>query len=110
MGACRAVSWQQCRWCWLSNRPIDGEVSSGSLIRWVLQERQKPGQTLHLALDIAVPWNRWCAVMRLRTDTWFRGTAAPMGRWAQHLRLSHGHCRSGAAGPQARCGWHSPCA
>ncbi len=31
--------------------------------------------------------------MRLRVDTWIRGSAAPMGCEARRLRLPRGHCR-----------------
>ena len=29
---------------------------------WAIQEWQKPGQALHLALDTTVLWNRFCVV------------------------------------------------
>jgi hypothetical protein len=37
--------------------------------------------------------SRWHYVMRLRADTWIRGTAAPMGCEVRRLRLPRGHCR-----------------
>lgn len=36
-------------------------------------------------------------MMRLRTDTGFRGTAAPMGCEAHHLLLLHGASAEGSA-------------
>ncbi len=30
---------------------------------WPIQQWQKPGQALHLALDITVLWNRFCVVV-----------------------------------------------
>jgi hypothetical protein len=37
--------------------------------------------------------SRWHYVMRLRADTWIRGTTAPMGCEVRRLRLPRGHCR-----------------
>lgn len=63
LGHCLAASWQRrCR-RWLSNVRIDVESIYGPLILWALQERQKPGQALHLALDTTMLWNRCCVVV-----------------------------------------------
>lgn len=51
LGHCLAASWQRrCR-RWFSNARIDGEALYGPLILWALQNWQKPGKALHLALD-----------------------------------------------------------
>ena len=63
MGRCLAASWQRrCR-RWLSNQRIGVEALYGPLVLWAIQHWQKPGQTLHLALDTTVLWNRFCVVM-----------------------------------------------
>ena len=124
---------------WLSNSRVEVEPLYELSILWALQHWQNPGQTLHLALDTTMLWNRYCAVvlsvvahdraipllwttlehpsasvsaelvialleraeqlgrfegrprwdyvMRLRADTWIRGTAAPMGYEVRRLRL-----------------------
>ncbi len=59
---CLAASWQRrCR-RWLSNQRIDVEALYGPLVLWAIQHWQKPGQSLHLALDTTVLWNRCCVV------------------------------------------------
>lgn len=42
---------------------IEVKALYGSLILWVLQHWQKPGQSLHLALDTMMLWNRCCVVI-----------------------------------------------
>ena len=60
---CLAASWQRrCR-RWLANERINGPALYGPLVLWAIQQWQKPGQTLHLALDTTVLWNRFCVVM-----------------------------------------------
>jgi hypothetical protein len=60
---CLAASWQRrCR-RWLSNERIGVDVLYGSLVLWAIQYWQKPGHTLHLALDTTVLWNRFCVVV-----------------------------------------------
>lgn len=63
LGHCLAASWQRrCR-RWFSNARIDGEALYGPLILWALQNWQKPGQALHLALGTTMLWNRCCVVV-----------------------------------------------
>jgi hypothetical protein len=47
----------------VTNRGIDAEALYGPLVLWSLQQWQKPGHTLHLALDTTVLWNRFCVVV-----------------------------------------------
>jgi hypothetical protein len=65
LGHCLASSWQcwQCWQCWLSNERIAVEALYGPLILWAIQHWQKPGQSLHLALDTKMLWNRCCVVV-----------------------------------------------
>jgi hypothetical protein len=60
---CLASSWQRRCQRWLANSRIDGEALYGPLILWAIQQWQKPGHTLHLALDTTVLWNRFCVVV-----------------------------------------------
>lgn len=63
LGRCLAASWQhRCR-RWLSNGRIDVEELYGPLVLWAIQQWQKPGQTLHLALDTTMLWNRFFVVV-----------------------------------------------
>ena len=63
LNRCLPASWQRrCR-RWLSNRRIDAEALYSPLVLWALQQWQKPGQALHLALDTTVLWNRFCVVV-----------------------------------------------
>jgi hypothetical protein len=60
---CLAASWQRrCR-RWLSNPRIDMDALYGPLVLWAIQQCQKPGQALLLALDTTVLWNRFCVVV-----------------------------------------------
>jgi len=60
---CLAASWQRrCR-RWLGNGRIDSESLYGPLVLWAMQQWQKPGHALHLALDTTVLWNRFCVVV-----------------------------------------------
>ena len=63
LGNCLAASWQRRCQRWLSNARIDVEALYGPLVLWALQHWQKPGQTLHLALDTTMLWNRCCVVV-----------------------------------------------
>ena len=63
LGHCLAASWQRRTQRWLSNARIDGEMLYGPLILWALQHWQKPDQSLLLALDTTMLWNRCCVVM-----------------------------------------------
>jgi hypothetical protein len=57
------ASWlRRCR-RWLGNGRINPESLYGPLVLWAIQQWQKPGQTLHLALDTTVLWNRFCVVV-----------------------------------------------
>ena len=60
---CLAASWQRRCQRWLANSRIDVQALYGSLILWAIQHWQKPGQTLHLALDTTMLWNRFCVVV-----------------------------------------------
>lgn len=51
LGHCLASSWQRRAQRWLSNERIEVEALYGPLILWALQHWQKPGQSLHLAID-----------------------------------------------------------
>ena len=63
MAHCLAASWQRrCR-RWLGNERIDASVLYGPLVLWAIQHWQKPGHSLHLALDTTVLWNRFCVVV-----------------------------------------------
>jgi uncharacterized protein YejL (UPF0352 family) len=63
LGRCLAASWQRrCR-RWLGNGRIDVQTVYGPLVLWAIQQWQKPGQTLHLALDTTMLWNRFCVVV-----------------------------------------------
>jgi hypothetical protein len=59
LGYCLAASWQR----WLANSRIDVQALYGPLILWAIQHWQKPGHTLHLALDTTMLWNRFCVVV-----------------------------------------------
>ena len=60
---CLAASWQRrCR-RWLSSKRIDAAALYGPLALWALQNWQKPGQRLYLALDTTMLWNRYCVVV-----------------------------------------------
>ena len=63
MTHCQAASWQRRCQRWLANSRIDSQGLYGPLILWAIQHWQKPGQTLHLALDITMLCNRFCVVM-----------------------------------------------
>jgi hypothetical protein len=63
LGHCLAASWQRRCQRWLANSRIDGEALYGPLILWAIQQWQKPGHALHLALDTTVLWNRFCVVV-----------------------------------------------
>lgn len=63
LGNCLAASWQRRCQRWLCNTRIDVEALYGPLILWALQNWQKPGQSLHLALDTTMLWNRCCVVV-----------------------------------------------
>ena len=60
---CLAASWQRRCQRWLANPRIDVESLYLPLILWALQQWQKPGQTLHLAIDTTLLWNRFCVVV-----------------------------------------------
>lgn len=60
---CLAASWQRRCQRWLANSRIDVEALYGPLVLWAIQQWQKPGQALHLALDTTVLWNRFCVVV-----------------------------------------------
>jgi hypothetical protein len=60
---CLAASWQRrCR-RWLRNERIEVDALYGPLVFWAIQPWNKPDQTLHLALDTTVLWNRFCVVV-----------------------------------------------
>ena len=63
LGNCLAASWQRRCQRWLCNARIDVEALYRPLILWALQHWQKPGQSLHLALDTTMLWNRCCVVV-----------------------------------------------
>jgi hypothetical protein len=63
LGHCLASSWQRRAQRWLSNERIAVEALYGPLILWAIQHWQKPGQSLHLALDTTMLWNRCCVVV-----------------------------------------------
>ena len=63
LGRCLAASWQRRCQRLFANRRIDGEALYGPLVLWAIQHWQKPGQSLHLALDTTVLDNRFCVVM-----------------------------------------------
>ena len=63
LGRCLASSWQRRCQRFFANRRIDVEALYGPLILWAIQHWQKPGQSLHLALDTTVLDNRFCVVM-----------------------------------------------
>ena len=50
-------------WRWLANSRIDVQALYGPLIVWAIQHWQKPGETLVLALDTTMLWNRFCVVV-----------------------------------------------
>ena len=60
---CLAASWQRRCQRWLANRRIDVQALYGPLILWAIQHWQKPGHSLHLALDTTMLWNRFCVVV-----------------------------------------------
>jgi hypothetical protein len=63
LNRCLSASWQRrCR-RWLNYRQIDPAGLYGPLVLWAMQQWQKLGQTLHLALDTTVLWNRLCVVV-----------------------------------------------
>jgi hypothetical protein len=63
LNRCLPASWQRrCR-RWLANSRIDAEKLYSPLLLWAMQQWQKPGHTLHLALDTTVLWNRFCVVV-----------------------------------------------
>jgi len=47
----------------LSNPRIEVDALYGPLLLWAIQQWQKPGHSLHLALDTTVLWNRFCVVV-----------------------------------------------
>jgi hypothetical protein len=58
-----AASWQRrCR-RWLGNGRIEVDTFYGPLLLWAIQHWQKPGHSLHLALDATVRWNPFCVVV-----------------------------------------------
>jgi hypothetical protein len=63
MAHCLAASWQRRCQRWLVNRRIDVQELYGPLMIWALQYWQKPGHSLHLALDTTMLWNRFCVVV-----------------------------------------------
>jgi hypothetical protein len=63
LGRCLAASWQRRCQRWLANDRIEIEPLYGPLVLWALQNWQKPGQRLHLALDTTMVWNRYCVVV-----------------------------------------------
>ena len=63
LGHCLAPSWQRRCQRWLANARIDAQGLYGPLILWAIQGWQKPGHTLHLALDTTMLWNRICVVV-----------------------------------------------
>jgi hypothetical protein len=63
MARCLAASWQRRCQRWLANSRIDVQALYGPLILWAIQHWQKPGHTLHLALDTTMLWNRLCVVV-----------------------------------------------
>ena len=63
MGHCLAASWQRRCQRWLSNSRIDVEALYGPLMLWAIQQWQRPGHALHLALDTTMLWNRCCVVV-----------------------------------------------
>jgi hypothetical protein len=63
LGLCQAASWQRRCQRWFSNMRIDVEGIYSPLIRWAIQNWQKSGQSLHLALDTTMLWNRFCVGM-----------------------------------------------
>lgn len=63
LGHCLAASWQRRCQRLLSNDRIDVEALYGPLALWALQDWQKPGQRLTLALDTTMLWNRCCVVV-----------------------------------------------
>jgi len=63
LGYCLAASWQRRCQRWLANSRIDVQALYGPLILWAIQHWQKPGHTVHLALDTTVLWNRFCVVV-----------------------------------------------
>ena len=60
---CLAASWQRRCQRWLANSRIDVQALYGPLILWAIQHWQKPGHSLHLALDTTMLWNRFCVVV-----------------------------------------------
>jgi hypothetical protein len=63
LGRCLASSWQRRCWRWLSNGRIDVSSLYGPQVLWAIQQWQKPGQALHLALDTTALWNQVCRVV-----------------------------------------------
>jgi hypothetical protein len=63
MAHCLAASWQRRCQRWLANSRIHAPSLYGPLILWAIQHWQKQGQTLHLALDTTMLWNRFCVVV-----------------------------------------------
>lgn len=75
LGRCLAASWQRrCR-RWLSNGRIEVSSLYSPLVLWAIQHWQKPGQSLHLALDTTMLRNRFCVVV-LSVDC--HGRAIPL--------------------------------
>lgn len=77
MAHCLAASWQRRCQRWLANSRIDVEALYGPLVLWAIQPWQKPGHTLHLALDTTVLWSRCCVVV---LSVVCHGRAIPL-RW-----------------------------
>jgi hypothetical protein len=109
---CLSASWQRrCR-RWLANGRIGPDGLYGHLVLWAIQQWQKPGQILHLALDTTMLWNLFCVVV---LSVVCHGRAIPLlwqtlehpsgellgwlsqhSRWrceVRRLRLPRGHCR-----------------
>ena len=63
LGYCLAASWQRRCQRWLANGRIDVQALYGPLMLWAIQHWQKPGHSLHLALDTTMLWNRFCVVV-----------------------------------------------
>ena len=75
LNRCLPASWQRrCR-RWFANRRIDAEGLYSPLVLWAMQQWQKPGQSLHLALDTTVLWNRFCVVV---LSVVYHGRAIPL--------------------------------
>lgn len=59
LGRSLASSWQRRSRRWLSNSRIDVQSLYGPLVLWPMQQWHKPGETLHLAHDTSMLWNRF---------------------------------------------------